>query len=79
MHPYFNEQIAADRRRTRLEQADRHRLLSQQSPPSRRRPLRAILDRARPWLTRVPPPPITTGAAAEPVLQPATPITSASS
>jgi hypothetical protein len=79
MHPYFNEQIAADRRQTRLEQADRHRLLRQQTTPSRRRPLTAVLKRALPWLTRVSPPAITTGAGTEPVLHPTAPITSASS
>jgi hypothetical protein len=68
-HPYFSEQLAADRRQTRLEQATSHRLLRQKSSPSPRRPLTDALKRALQWVTPVSPTPIKTGAGRAPVPQ----------
>jgi hypothetical protein len=67
MHPYFSEQIAADRRRSRLEEANRHRLSRQKTSPSPRRPLTVVLKRALRWLTPGSPTPIKTRAGTEPV------------
>ena len=36
-HPYFREQIAADRRQALTEQANAHRLLNPRGAPSKRR------------------------------------------
>jgi hypothetical protein len=77
MHPYFSEQVAADRRQTRIEQADRHRLLRQQTSPSRRRALTVVLKRALRWLTPLSPTPVGRRAGTEPVPQPTAPMSSA--
>jgi hypothetical protein len=47
MYTYFNEQIAADRRQTLLDRAERHRMLNAAQPPTRRRPLTGLLEQAR--------------------------------
>ena len=47
-HPYFREQIAADRRQARTEEADAHRILNPRGARSKRRrglALRLRLDR----------------------------------
>jgi hypothetical protein len=67
MHPYFSEQIAADRRQALMEEANRHRLSRQKSLPSPRRPLTAVLKRALRWLTPGSPTPIKTRPGPEPV------------
>jgi hypothetical protein len=45
-HPYYSEQIAADRRQARLDEANRHRLSRQQTSSDRRRPMTLAVRRA---------------------------------
>ena len=78
-HQCFSEQFIADRRRTLLEQATRHRLLRQKTSPSPRRPLTDALKRALRWLTPVSPTSIKTRAGRETVPQTRASTSSASS